>query len=86
MTDILLRDIPDEMHATIKRLAEEHGHSPEEEARDILHQALFRQRVERILQEQGLGSALQAIGREFQITTEFDDLRSREQPRHPTFE
>ena len=86
MTYIVVRDISDTMRTEIERLAEHNGRTAEEEAFTLLEDALRRARLARILKGKGLGSALQEIGREFDITNEFEHLRSTEMPRVPDFE
>ncbi|MCO6442364.1 MAG: plasmid stabilization protein [Nitrococcus mobilis] len=53
MASITIRNLDDELKARLRRVAAEHGHSMEEEARRILRQALAKPR-----QNNGLGSRI----------------------------
>ena len=66
MPAITVRKLSTETHRALKQRAAEHGCSIEAEVRTILDQAV------RPPQRVRLGSALRAIGRELDVTTEFD--------------
>ena len=71
MAAIMVRNISPETHCALKRRAAEHGRSTEAEIRMILDLAV--RPPERIR----LGSALRAIGRNLDVTTQFDVERDR---------
>ena len=78
MVDITLHDFPDKLHTELQRRAQANGHTIEEEVYDLLEELMTRERYRRIAEDEGLGAALQAIGRDFDITDEFDNLREKQ--------
>jgi plasmid stability protein len=86
MTDVTLRDLSDPLYSELQRRAQQNGHTVEEEALDIVEQCLARERYARIADEEGLGSALRQIGRDFNITDEFENLREKQASNLPTRE
>ncbi len=72
MSAMTIRSLPSETHRALKLRAAQNGRSTEAEVREILRQAV-QPRV-------GLGTALQAIGRE---VGGFDDLDLRRDPALP---
>lgn len=86
MMDITLRDFPDQLHTELQRRAQQNGHTVEQEIFEIVEQFLTRERYKRIAKEEGLGSALQQIGRDFNITDEFENLREKQMPNSPASE
>ena len=64
MKNVVVRNLPDEVHRAIKRRAAAHGRSAEAELRAIITEAV--QPPERVK----LGSLLAQIGRELKLTDE----------------
>ena len=71
MGAVTIRNIPDDTHEALKARAARNGRSTEAEIRHILQEAV------RPAPEYGLGSELAAIGRRFNVTTEFENLRDQ---------
>lgn len=80
MPGVTVRNISPEIHRALKARAAEHGRSTEAEIRFILEAAV------RPKEAVGLGTELAAIGREFGITSEFDNLRDHSLPEPAIFE
>ncbi len=58
MAQLLVRNIENSVKASLKRRAKRHGHSMEEEVRDILRAAASKEEKH---QERGLGTELAAL-------------------------
>jgi len=83
MAMLTVRNLPEEVHRALRTRASRHGHSMEEEVRQILESAVSpKGRVE-------LGSLLADIGREAKLTEEqwqsFNQLRDKTPARSASF-
>jgi plasmid stability protein len=80
MAQIIVRDLEDDIKARLKRRAERHGRSMEEEVRDILRNAAKEEN--RPLPR--LGSRIAARFARTGLTVDLPELRGQ-QPRSPEF-
>lgn len=80
MSAVTIRKLKPEVHQALRDRARTHGHSTEAEIRLILETAVLADMAESWVDE------LQAIGKQAQITTEFDDLRDKTPARIWTFD
>ena len=85
MTDIVLHDLSEETHEALCQRAKRHGRTAEEEACVLIDDALMSEKILRIADEKGLGSALRAIGEEAG-GVELDITRDKSLPRWATFD
>lgn len=83
MSEIMIHDISADTFRELQNRAQQNRRSIDAEAAAIIEEELLRSKYKRIATEQGLGSALQAIGREFNITDEFDNLRDPDKGMSP---
>lgn len=80
MAAMTVRNIPDEVHAALKRRAKKNGRSAEAELRSILQKALAEE------PEVGLGTALYELGRELrEAGVEFEPFRDMTPARYVDF-
>jgi len=84
MAMLTVRNIPDEVHRTLRVRAAQHGHSMEAEVREILESAISPEgRVK-------LGSLLANIGRQLKLTDDefsvFEQVRDKSPARPVSFE
>jgi plasmid stability protein len=80
MTAVTVRNLKPETHQALKDRARRHGRSTEAEIRSILEDAVS------VPTASTLADELAAIGRDFNITNEFDNLRDKTPARIITFE
>ena len=73
MAQILVRNLETQLKARLQRRAKRHGKSMEEEARDILRNALCEEDVH----AGGLGSEIAALFRESGLKQDIPELRGR---------
>lgn len=71
MAQFVVRNIENSVKAGLKRRAERHGRSMEEEVRDILRDAVH----ERGSDGGGLGTSIAALFRDFELDGEIPELR-----------
>jgi plasmid stability protein len=71
MAQLLVREIPDETVAALKKRAKQHGRSAEAEHRAILEDALKPQIAEQWKEIDRLRNELAESGRKFSDSTEF---------------
>ena len=80
MAAVTVRNLSPELHQLLKQRAARHGRSTEAEIRSILEAAISQRETVDI------GTELAAIGQEFNITNEFENLRDPAPARIVTFE
>ena len=84
MPILTVRNLPDEVHRALRARAAQRGRSMEAEVRAILEAAVVPR------ERQKMGSLLEALGREIQMTDEelaiFEGVRDRTPTEPPTFE
>ncbi len=83
MPDIVLHELSSETVLELQLRAQQNRRSAEAEAAAIVEEAILKSKYRRIATEQGLGSALKELGREFNITNEFDGLRDADRDLPP---
>jgi plasmid stability protein len=71
MAQILVRNLENQLKARLQRRAKRHGRSMEEEARDILRNALREEEIPAA----GLGTEIAALFRETGLQEEIPELR-----------
>ena len=77
MAYVTIHEMPEDTLRELQRRAQQNSRSLDAEVVSILEELLLRERYTKLVKEQGLGSALKAIGRAFDINDEFDNLRDR---------
>ncbi len=77
MADVTIHEISEDTLRELHRRAQHNSRSIEAEVISIVEELFVREKYIKMTKEQGLGSALNAIGRAFDVKDEFEDLRDR---------
>ncbi len=74
MAQLIVRNLEDDVKRRLKRLADKHGHSTEEEVRSILRNAVTKD----LPSEEGLGTAITALFKACGLKNEITELRGHQ--------